>query len=104
MSYRVYSALSARVLHFKRHVLAPETRRNPWLRLACRLIGIALLAGMFGLGMLVYGFLLMVLAVQRLMAGKSPFDSSAEEDGQVLDGQCQRVDPTPEPKVMRKEF
>jgi len=52
MSFLAYSTLCARVRAFKTNVLAPDRRRNPWVRLACRLLGIALLAGVLGIGML----------------------------------------------------
>jgi len=99
MSYRMYSALSARVRAFKTNVLAPERRRNPWVRLACRLLGIALLAGVLGIGMLLYSFLVVVAAIQRLIGGQSPV---SPPQGQVMDGQYKVV--KPEPPVTRKEF
>jgi len=101
MSYRVYSALSARVRAFKTNVLAPERRTNPWTRLACRLLGIALLAGLLGLGMLLYSFLVVLNAIQRLFSGKPP---TSAPQGRVMDGQYKVVDREPESSVMRKEF
>jgi len=101
MSYRVYSALSARVRAFKTNVLAPDRRTNPWARLACRLLGIALLAGLLGLGMLLYSFLVVVNAIQRLISGKPP---TSAPQGQVMDGQYKVVDRKPDPPVTHKEF
>jgi len=101
MFARVYSALSARVCAFKTNVLAPDRRRNPWNRLACRLLGIALLAGVLGVGMLFYLVLVVINSIHRLVSGKPPMSLS---QGRVMDGQYRVVDPKSDPSVMRKEF
>jgi len=102
MSYRVYSALSDRVRWFRANVLAPDRRTNPLARLVCRLFGIALLASLIGLGMLLYSGMVVLAAFYRLLGGKPPVAPSAKE-GQVMDGQYRVVEKT-EPQVMRKEF
>jgi len=102
MSYRVYSALSDRVRWFRANVLAPDRRTNPWARLACRLLGIALLASLIGLGMLLYSGMVVLSAIYRLLGGKPPVAPSTKE-GQVMDGQY-RVVEKPEPQAVRKEF
>jgi len=98
---RMYSTVCARVRAFKTNVLAPERRRNPWAQLVCRLLGIALLAGVLGIGMVLYSALVVFHGLYRLLHGKSPI---SPPQGQVMDGQYRVVDRKPEPSVMSKEF
>jgi len=103
MSFRAYSTLCARVRAFKTNVLAPERRRNPWLRLACRLLGLALMMGVLGIGMVLYWSLVVFHALYRLLHGKSPVLSAQEQ--RVVDAEYHRVvERKPEPQVVHKEF
>jgi len=104
MSFLAYSTLCARVRAFKTNVLAPDRRRNPWVRLACRLLGIALLAGVLGIGMVLYWGLVVFHAIYRMLHGKSPVLSPQEQ--RVVDAEYHRVveQRKLEPQVVNKEF
>jgi len=101
--YRLYSALHERVRAFKTNVLAPERRRNPWVRLGCRLFGLGLLMGVLGLGMVLYSALVVFHWIYRMLHGKSPVLSPQEQ--RVVDAEYHRVvERKPEPQVVSKEF
>jgi len=92
MPSRAYSALSSLILQFRTKVLAPERRRHWLTRVACRLIGIALMAIVIGIGMLLCSALVILAALQRLLRGAPPVSPPAQ-NGQVVEGQYRVVKP-----------
>jgi len=101
MPHRAYRALSVCISRFRANVLAPDRQRNPWARLACRLLGIALLGVLLVIGMLLYSILSILVLAYRLLGRQS---STPSAKGQIMDGQYRVVDPKNEPPVARKEF
>jgi len=102
MLSRLYFALSTRVRQFRAKVLVPERWRNPWLRCACRLLGIALLAGMLGIGMILYACLVTMVWLRGLFASGAP--PATSRNGRIIDGQSRVVKPTSAPPITRKTF
>jgi len=91
MPSRAYSVLSARVRQFRDQVLAPERRRHPLVRIACRLLAIALLGTVLLIGMLLCSALVVIAAIHRLLRGDAPVPSAP--DGRVVEGQYRVVKP-----------
>jgi len=91
MPSRAYSALSARIRRFRDQVLAPDRRRNPLTRILSRLLAIALLGGLVGLGIVLCSALTVLAAIHRLLRGDSPVQPAP--DGRVVDGQYRVVKP-----------
>jgi len=103
MLHHVYSALSGRIRHFREHVLAAETRRNRWTRLACRLLGIVLLVGVIGVGMVICWLLSVLITFRRLLGGKA--SAPSRRDGHTMEGQYRVVDRrATKPPATRKTF
>jgi len=89
MPSAVYSTFFARIRKFRDQILFPDRRRNPLLRILCRLLALALLVGVLGIGMLLCLVLLMVASIQRLFRKDTPGQAGA--DGQVMDGEYRVV-------------
>jgi len=92
MPYRVYSTLSTRVRQFRANVLAPDQRRNPLVRILCRLLAIALLGCLLGLGMLLCSALTVLAAIHRLLRGDAPV-RPAQQNDRTMEGQYRVVRP-----------